>query len=227
MNDQTNIIRIGGIDETVLNAYIDGELPERQMQQLQQELNNDEVASDYVRNSRKLNRLGRAALDSAAEQPISPELRSVLNKLKESDTRQKREVFSNHPYFAVAASLILMVVGYSMGFLSAERGFQQQILAMDRVREYARNEVRAEMNRVLEHTPSGTSVNWKSEAHNVSAELLPIRTLKTPDQRYCREFQEILLIDGVQETRHGLSCRIGKEKWETRMILPNENKAIF
>jgi len=227
MNDQTNVSRIGEIDEIILNAYIDGELPERQMQELEQELSNDAVASDYVRNSKKLNRLGRVALENAAEQPASAELQSVLDKLRDSDTRHKRELFSNPPYFAIAASLILMVVGYGMGFLSAERGFQQQILAMDTVREYARNEVRAEMNRVLEHTPSGTSVNWKSEAHNVSAELLPVRTLKTSDQRYCREFQEILLIDGVQETRHGLSCRIGKEKWETRMILPNENNATF
>lgn len=227
MNDHANVSRIGGIDEIILNAYIDGELPERQMQELGQELNNDPVASDYVRNANKLNRLGRAALETAAQQPASAKLQSVLDKLRDSDTRHKKEVFSNHPYFAVAASLILMVVGYGMGFLSAERGSQQRILAMDTVKEYARSEVRAEMNRVLEHTPSGTSVNWKSEAHNVSAELLPIRTLKTPDQRYCREFREILLIDGVQEMRHGLSCRIGKEKWETRMILPNENNAIF
>ena len=80
---------------------------------------------------------------------------------------------------------------------------------------------------MLEFTQSGTSVIWKSETHDVSAEMLPLRTLKTPDNRYCREFQEVLLIDGVREMRHGLSCRVGEKQWETRMILPNEHSNSF
>lgn len=218
---------VGGIDEIQLNAYIDGELTEQEMQALEQVLKNDAAASDYVRKSKKYMELGREALDVAAQEPISGELQGVLNKLKSRDTKQKNPLIQNHPYFAIAASLLLLITGYGLGVVSTERGFQQQMLATEAIREYTRKEVRTELNRVLEFTPSGTSVVWKSDTHDVSAELLPLRTLKTPDSRYCREFREVLLIDGVREMRQGLSCRVGEKRWETRMILPNDDSAAF
>ena len=227
MNVKGRTGREGGIDEIRLNAYIDGELTEQQMRELEQMLKTDEAASDYVRKSNEYMELGREALDAAAQKPISAELQGVLDKLKSRDAAEKRPPIQNHPYFAIAASLLLMLTGYGLGVLSTERGFQQQILAAEAIREYTRNEVRSELNRVLEFTPSGTSVNWKSETHDASAELLPLRTLKTPDSRYCREFQEVLLIDGVQEMRRGLSCRVGEKQWKTRMILPNDHSDSF
>jgi len=227
MNFQGKNGRIGGIDEFQLNAYIDGELTEQEMQALEQALKTDETASDYVRRSRKYMELGRKALEVATQKPISGELQDVLNKLKDRDAEEKSPLIQSHPYFAIAASLLLLITGYGLGVISTERGFQQQRLAAETIREYTRKEVRSELNRVLEYTPSGTSVVWKSETHDVSAELLPLRTLKTPDSRYCREFREVLLIDGVKEMRQGLSCRVGEKQWETRMILPNDNSAAF
>lgn len=227
MNFQGKNGRIGGIDEFQLNAYIDGELSEQEMQALERALKTDETASDYVRRSRKYMELGRKALEVASQKPISGELQDVLNKLKDRDAEEKSPLIQSHPYFAIAASLLLLITGYGLGVISTERGFQQQRLAAETIREYTRKEVRSELNRVLEFTPSGTSVVWKSETHDVSAELLPLRTLKTPDSRYCREFREVLLIDGVKEMRQGLSCRVGEKQWETRMILPNDNSAAF
>lgn len=227
MNFQGKNGRIGGIDEFHLNAYIDGELTEQEMQALEQALKTDETASDYVKKSRKYMELGRKALEVATQKPISGELQGVLNKLEDRDAEEKSPLIQSHPYFAIAASLLLLITGYGLGVISTERGFQQQMLAAETIREYTRKEVRSELNRVLEYTPSGTSVVWKSETHDVSAELLPLRTLKTPDSRYCREFREVLLIDGVKEMRQGLSCRVGEKQWETRMILPNDNSAAF
>ncbi len=227
MNFQGKNGRIGGIDEFQLNAYIDGELTEQEMQALEQALKTDETASDYVKKSRKYMELGRKALEVATQKPISGELQGVLNKLEDRDAEEKSPLIQSHPYFAIAASLLLLITGYGLGVISTERGFQQQRLAAETIREYTRKEVRSELNRVLEYTPSGTSVVWKSETHDVSAELLPLRTLKTPDSRYCREFREVLLIDGVKEMRQGLSCRVGEKQWETRMILPNDNSAAF
>ena len=219
--------RVGGIDEIQLNAYIDGELTEQEVQTLERALKIGDVASDYVNKLNKYMELGREALDMAAQKPISGELRDVLDRLKTRDVAEKSPLIQNHPYFAIAASLLLLITGYGLGVVSTERGFQQQMLASEAIREYTRIEVRSELNRVLEYTPSGTSVNWKSDTHDVSAELLPLRTLKTPDSRYCREFREVLLIDGVREMRQGLSCRVGEKQWETRMILPNEDSAAF
>jgi len=219
--------RIGGIDEIQLNAYIDGELTEQEVQSLEQALKTNDAASEYVRKSKTYMELGREALDVAARKPISGELQGELDKLKDRDAAEKSPLIQSHPYFAIAASLFLLITGYGLGVVSTERGFQQQMLAAEAIREYTRKEVRSELNRVLEYTPSGTSVDWRSDTHDVSAELLPLRTLKTPDSRYCREFREVLLMDGVREMRHGLSCRVGEKQWETRMILPNEDSATF
>ena len=227
MSDRSGSDRIAGSDKIILNAYVDGVLPEPQMREFEEKLKRSPAAQAYVAASKRLNELGRISLERAAVRPIPRGLESALEEFENQKDSSARRTYLNHPFFAMAASLGLMAIGYFLGFFSAERGIQQQMLTVDALMEQTRSEVRSELNRVLEYTPSGTRVSWESDRHNVSAVLLPVRTLKTQDKHYCREFKETLLIDGVREERHGLSCRVGKERWETRMILPNDNKNTF
>ena len=118
-------------------------------------------------------------------------------------------------------------MGYGAGLFTAERQFTQQLALAEAVRSQALNEVEKTLNRVLEHSPSGQAVDWRSEQYDVSAQLIPIRTFKTANQGYCREFEEIVIINGEREERRGLSCRTGKENWESRLLVPEGGQAIF
>jgi hypothetical protein len=210
--------RIGGIDEKLLNAYVDGELGTEQSAELAGRLDQDPVAASYVRNVRRVDSLARAAMCRIDDQQLSAGLSASLETLRRQGTQAKNDPW-HRPYLAVAASLLVLTIGYGAGFLSAEYNFDRQMLAMEQARSQSLEEVKVALNHALEYSPSGTPVSWQSENGRASAELLPIRTLQTADKLYCREFKEVLVIDGVREERRGLSCREGKEDWQTRVVL--------
>lgn len=210
--------QIGGIDEQLLNAFVDGELGPEQSAEIARRLEQDPVAANHVRIARRVDSLARAAVSRIDDQELTASLSASLEALRNQGTQTKTQPWYR-PYFAVAASLLVLAIGYGAGFFSAEYNFDRQLLAMEQARSQSLEEMKVELNRVLEYSPSGTPVNWQSENGRASAELLPIRTLQTADKLYCREFKEVLVIDGVREERRGLSCREGKEDWQTRLIL--------
>ncbi len=219
--------QIGGIDEGLLNAYIDGELDQKERGEIERQLESDPVAARYVKQIGNMDRLVRSALDEAVAQPLSRSLLRSVDALNTRSEQNRSPVRWQQPSVALAASLLLLALGFGAGLFTAERQFSLQLAMAENIRSQALEEVGKTLNQVLEHSPSGQAVDWQSEQYDVSAQLIPVRTLKTADQRYCREYREILIIDGQREERHGLSCRTGKENWETRLLVPEGGKAIF
>lgn len=220
--------RIGSIPSASLNAYIDDEMDQQQRLDMQRAVPADAVASRYVEDMQSIQRLLGATLDDAGHQPPSKELKRTLLRLKAGrNSRRRSTSIWGQPALAMAAGLALLGIGFGTGLFTANQQFERRISALEDVRSQALNEVGLALNRVLEHSPSGQAVAWRSEHHDASAELTPIRTLKTSDQRYCREYRETLVINGEREERRGLSCRIGKEQWERRLIIPPTAKALF
>ena len=219
---------LGGIPEASLNAYIDGEMDERQRLDMQQELSSDPVSSRYIEDIESLQRQLRSALHAVARRPPSDGLERTLHRMKTAGNAARRPLFIwRQPVLAMAAGLALLGIGFGAGLFSANQQFDRRISALEDGRNRALDEVGLVLNRVLEHSPSGQAVAWRSDRHDASAELTPIRTLKTPDQRYCREYRETLVINGEREERRGLSCRTGKEQWEKLLLIPSEAKALF
>lgn len=213
------------MDEQLLNAYIDGELDETTTRVVKQSLLADSSARAYVESVKQINRLSRVALDAAVcDMPLPPALE---NRVPESRVGTPRKIPNRQGYFALAASVALLAVGYAGGFITAENRFQERILALHESRNQSLMELSKALGNVLEYTPSGTSVHWESEKHNASADLTPLRTLQTSDQRYCREFQEIRIVADKREERRGISCRHGKENWQTRLLIQGSEKAVF
>ncbi|MES9902144.1 MAG: hypothetical protein ABW168_05610, partial [Sedimenticola sp.] len=231
--DQSNK-RIGGFDESVLNAYIDGELESGLMEQIKRDLTADTVASHYVKTVRRFQQVSTAALDEEVSSSWPKDLEETLYALqashaKQSEIQQAGDSSRRHRplFFALAAGVAVLSLGFGLGFFSAGYHMQQQMILAQSVREETLLESRRVMNSVLEHKPSGEVVAWKSDNGKIHGQLLPIRTVKLGDKQFCREFQEILIIDGEKEVRRGLSCRQGKEQWDTRMIMADSAKRLF
>ena len=211
--------RIGGIEASLLNAYIDGELGPEQASEIERQLETDSAASRYVRQVHRVEGLAKASIGQVDYMAISRGLGDSLEALRLHQGSQAGQRWWQSPYLASAASVVLLLVGYSTGFLSAEYRINQQMAVLEAARSQSLEEVRVALNRVLEYSPSGEQISWHDETGRVVAELSPIRTLKSRDQRFCREFREVVLIDGTREERRGLSCRQGKEDWRTQLIL--------
>ncbi len=222
-----------GLDDSLLDAYIDGELEDGPRRQVEQWLQRDPAAADYVRRVRRLQDLSRRQLQEIDQRPLPDELDRMLERLRQSGTGDgpgnegQRGLAWARPLLATAASLLILFVGYAVGVMTTEGRFEKRLVAVEQAREASLSEIRAALNRALEYNPSGSPVNWESKRYNASAELLPIRTLKAGDNQYCREYREILIIDGTREERRGLSCRLGKERWQTRLIMPEKGKELF
>ena len=224
--------RIGAIPSAALNRYIDGEMGQRQRLDLQQQLGSDPAASRYLEDMQSLQRMLGDALDDATRQPPSQGLEQTLTRLRiagEQPRHRLRRLLLDwgRPALAMAAGLALLGIGFGAGLFTANQQLERRVAALESARSEALDEVGLALNRVLEYSPSGEAVAWQSEHHDASGELTPIRTLKTPDQRYCREYQETLVINGEREERRGLSCRTGREQWEKRLIIPAAAKALF
>jgi len=226
MSLHENDERVGKLEVRLLCAYIDRELDEQSRQEVDEVLRLDPEALRYVIQAKKLNALTRMALDAGlnlpegrnAQKALDDKLKHYQEELSAGKVRTLNGII-NHPYFALAASVILLVIGFQAGTLSLDYKIEKKMLVMETEKRVALAAVESERNRVLEYLPSGQTTIWKSDNGYIQAELMPIRTLRTENNQYCREYKEVVVQNEKSESRHAVSCRQGKEVWRTKLIL--------
>ncbi|HXK56862.1 MAG: hypothetical protein KDI74_15185 [Gammaproteobacteria bacterium] len=226
MSLHENDERVGKLEVRLLCAYIDRELDEQSRQEVDEVLRLDPEALRYVIQAKKLNALTRMALDAGlnlpegrnAQKALDDKLKHYQEELSAGKVRTLNGII-NHPYFALAASIILLVIGFQAGTLSLDYKIEKKMLVMETEKRVALAAVESERNRVLEYLPSGQTTIWKSDNGYIQAELMPIRTLRTENNQYCREYKEVVVQNEKSESRHAVSCRQGKEVWRTKLIL--------
>ncbi|MES9967557.1 MAG: RT0821/Lpp0805 family surface protein [Sedimenticola sp.] len=217
-------------DELTVNAYLDGQLDDETSRQLELAMEEDDGLKVYVQNRRRLDGLLQGAYSSAMERPLSPGLADMLS----GTGREPAGNVSVHSsggwmqgFLALAAGLVIMAIGFGAGFLTGEASMERQQLAMSLERNSSLQNMQVAWNSVLENTPSGEAVDWRDPESSYSTRITPIRTMRTRDNRYCREFREVRLVDGIQEERRGISCRSGKEQWQLEALFPEGKRSYF
>ena len=66
----------------------------------------------------------------------------------------------------------------------------------------------------LEYNRSGTATRWRNPDTAGTGATVPVRTFQVADGRYCREFQQTIIIDGRQERGYGTACRQPDGHWQ-------------
>ena len=66
----------------------------------------------------------------------------------------------------------------------------------------------------LEHTPTGTVSSWRNPDSGHSGTVKPTRTYQQSDGTYCREFKQVVVIDGAETEAHGTACRQTDGSWK-------------
>jgi hypothetical protein len=212
-------------DEETLNAYLDGELDRETMGQIDDDMRSNLNVRGYIEKRRRLNRLMGSAFDDIMSRPMPQGLERFARSQPYSMEQQRGgwEKIS----LALAAGITMLSVGFGAGYFTGETRMEKRMLVLETKRVMAVRELELASSRALETTPSGQRVLWESPDARAKSELVPVRTLQTKDKQYCREFKEILVIDGEKEVRHGISCREGKAQWKTKVLFPNNGDAIF
>lgn len=68
--------------------------------------------------------------------------------------------------------------------------------------------------RAFETMPSGTSTPWRNPDTGNYGSVTPTRTYQTAAGRYCREFQQEVVIGGKREQAFGTACRQPDGSWQ-------------
>ena len=68
--------------------------------------------------------------------------------------------------------------------------------------------------KALNSAPSGQSVAWHNPDSNHSGTVTPTRTYQMANGQYCREYQQMITIDGKQEKSYGTACRQDDGSWK-------------
>ncbi len=214
-------------DEQILNAFLDGELDSKTTSIIDEAMKQDLNVRSFVQKRRNINKLTSEAFSEIDKEPLSDGLQHLIDSQCSKKPTFNFD-FSNieKSMFSMAASFLLLIFGFGAGFFTSGlsiEGNPADVKAT--VRTNTLKEMVSVHNQALETAPSGQPVSWSG--NNASAEFIPVRTLKTKDNQYCREFKEILIIDGNKETRHGISCREGKENWHTKVLFHPSGQKIL
>ena len=66
----------------------------------------------------------------------------------------------------------------------------------------------------LESRPSGEVVRWRDPDLDQHGWYVPQRTWQAADGRYCREYQQVVVIDGREQRAYGTACRQPDGSWQ-------------
>lgn len=180
----------------LIAAYHDGELSSDAALEARRLLDDDPEAGRHLAALAHLDNTLRRAFDPILEQPVP----AAMQTLTQPPRRQHMWIS-----VALAASLALVAV-LVVRQVSVDRKFQDQLTQMQQQIAQLRHQT-------LENVPSGTKASWFAPAGNARVDVTPVQTYRTPDNRYCREYeQRIEDIQGV-EIRRGIACRAGKTLW--------------
>ncbi len=161
------------IDDDLLMAYADGELPEEEAARIERLLARDAAARERVRLYRESAALARAAFASTLAEPVPAALEARVRRLARERATDRVVPFPESRPAAgrwnlrrmalpLAASLALVI-----GFVAGSR--------------MAPEDGEAVLARALETTPSGVVG---------PGEVLPVVTLRRADGSWCRRFEQ-------------------------------------
>lgn len=65
----------------------------------------------------------------------------------------------------------------------------------------------------FESRPSGEAVPWHDPDRDVHGTYTPLRTWRSRTGAYCREYQQVVVIDGREQRAYGTACRQPDGSW--------------
>lgn len=196
------------IDDTMLAAYMDGELDDARSHTVEAALAGDPALRARLEKLRAIDGAVRAAFKQVADLQAPP-LRAPVVSM--ADTRERRRRWQLP--LAAAASLLALL---GTGAVSYHLGQQEQLHAAD-AREAETVALERTFQRVIETELSGTTVEWRSPQGDGRAKFTPVRTWRTESGRYCREFSETRFRDGAERVEGGIACRSDDGDWRVRV----------
>ena len=198
-------------DETILSAYIDGELDADTMDEVDSFIEKDLQSARYVLDTARTNALLRANMNAVLQEEIPQRLLDTLSPQQIARSRRK-PVIRN--LIRVAAVVILGFLGFGIGTLM-ERNTGAQYPAVIAPLPASYSDV---VDAALEFNLSGNSREWRAPRGAIAVKVTPVRTYRDKAGVYFREYR-LEVATGTQRSQiNGLAYRTTNGNWTTKVM---------
>lgn len=207
-----------------LMAYADGELTPEEAAEVERRLRDDPEATETLRELQ-----AHAGRLRAAYGPLSAELPESVTRLFPATSRESPSTGTGnrrHWWTTVAAAVLAaFLVGlpgayYVSGKLADE--LRQELVAEA---EADRSYLEAAVGEALENELSGTALPWKNPASGHEGQVMPVRSFRSAEGKWCREYVAQGEIGLYWEERRAIACREGPQDWQTRIEMPQRSNS--
>lgn len=190
----------------LINLYIDGELNPIDTQKVEKMIAEDVDLQQYFENLVRLNGLLGSAYELPKDQANDDYVAAIIPKQK-TGLLVKFSSINWLQAMAVAASVsAVMVINNTMFSNNIDLSIIEKHITMTRYD-------------ALENKLSNDSLSWNDEANNVSVVITPIKTFKSSNGSFCREYKEVVNNNGEITSRSGFACRKEKGNWPNRTVV--------
>ncbi|MGI9570140.1 MAG: hypothetical protein ACR2PH_10495 [Desulfobulbia bacterium] len=200
-------------DELNLSAYMDGELDTEAMLTVEQAIESDEMARDFILDAVKSGAHLRAGLDSVLEEDIPDRLLDPFISERPKRVRRKSPVLKN--MIRIAAAVILLITGFGVSeIIYRTGGIPRQAFV-----EPLSGPYRQVVDAALENYLSGTSHEWQQGGPSPdTVRVTPLKTYRDKAGTYFREYR--LEVERNEQTMFvkGLAYRAAKGSWKTKAL---------
>lgn len=192
----------------LIAAYVDGELDAVSRRAARKLADSDPDARAFLESLEHLNDRMKAAFGPVADEPVPA---ALLAGIDQATLRRRSHFFVP---LALAASVVLVAV-LAVRQHEIDQQVNHSLAAIQQQMLQLRQET-------LENVPSGRSASWAEPAGMARIEVTPVKTYRTADNGFCREFKERIEDAGGVETRRGIACRTGKAEWpeQSSVVIP-------
>ena len=198
-------------DETMLSAYIDGELDVATMHEVDLFLEQDHEAGRYMLDTIRTTALLRADMNAVLHEEIPQRLLDTLSPQQIAKSRRKPVI---RHLIRAAAVLILGFLGFGIGILMERSTGEHYPAVIAPLPARYSNVVDA----ALEFNLSGNPREWQAPRAAVAVTVTPVKTYRDKTGVYYREYN-LEVATGTERSRiNGLAYRTVNGKWKTKVL---------
>ncbi len=103
------------------------------------------------------------------------------------------------------------LVGVAIGTLAGALIGQEVGRSLDRADRLAMENT---AQQALEYNQTSRPATWRNPDSGNSGTITPVKTIREPSGRYCREYTQTVMIGGQESKAYGTACRRPDGTWE-------------
>ncbi|MGK9166072.1 hypothetical protein KXR53_07230 [Inquilinus limosus] len=204
------------IDTDWIAGYADGELEPERRRLVGAALARDPALAAALRREREVSTLLSAAF-RPVEEPTPRAVAALLAPAAAASPSIRRRRPAARWLRAIAAAVALVAVGAGgWTALRAIDGLESRVARIEAAEQQRVTTQTAIANGradVLERSPNGVEMPWRSGDGAVAGRVRPVSTFVDGSGRFCREFTEAIEGPDGHRVGGGIACRVGQRDW--------------